>query len=818
MLLLSAVLTLSAALAGPPQSVLDPLERARRHAIVRDSPAVDFFEGGVLGNGAMGAILCTRPDAVLIHFGHNNVWDIRAEEIPMEKLGTFVGLWEKTRRGDTSWVREYNKIAAGPDSKRYPRPWPCGTLLLGFDRRDAELLGHTVHIDTGMAEVRFRVAGRLERLEVFADITRDRLWMRMVDAAGREIASPFLRIDLLAHGTEARGLDFVPAGVPGEVTDAMPTTRAESSDAISFRQELAALRSDPAKDRALRLTVRINGRVSKPSPKQPYQLPPANLVHNGPFVAGVQLDQGLARDLPGGVAELPSPSPETWRDAAQKARAAWRDYWRRSGIALDDRYLERVWYRNLYFFNTVARPGSMAPGLYGNWSLGDIGTMWHGEYVLDYNTQQAFWAAFSSNHVENNLPYVDMVHMLMPVGRRWARNFYLMPGVFFAQIHWPVETPSIPVPNWSYGNIVSPTPWTVQGLWWHYLYTMDREFLRERAFAPIREVVEFMNAFMRRADVRGPESPWKDTKFHIYPSQSPEIWNEQFGDPLYSGDGIVDLALTRFVFKAYLEACRVLDVRQQERKLMADIEEILANYPDYPTGESPRGGRVFLDVAGASPDAVYNTPNTLMTVFPGEEHGLHSPRETYELAANTWRHLQNEGGNDLVFLNLQGARLGLLDLEKFKRQLRYTELADGTFTDLVLQTGGRYNDRTPAFDYMRRMGIWIENFALPVVINECLLQSYNGELRLFPNWSAKSGNAAFETLRAAGAFLVSAEFKDGATQWIRVRSEAGGPLKLVNPWTGKVTVRRRAMEQQIEGARLQLATARGETLEFRPAR
>ena len=157
----------------------------------------------------------------------------------------------------------------------------------------------------------------------------------------------------------------------------------------------------------------------------------------------------------------------------------------------------------------------------------------------------------------------------------------------------------------------------------------------------------------------------------------------------------------------------------------------------------------------------------------------------YDLAANTWRNHQNEGGNDLVFVNLQGARLGLLDLEKFKRQLVYSELPDGTFTDMVLQVGGRYNDRTPAFDYMRRMGIWVENFALPAVINECLLQSYNGELRLFPNWKAENGTARFETLRAAGAFLVSSEYREGLVRWIRVQAEAGGTLRVVNPWQAR---------------------------------
>ena len=56
---------------------------------------------------------------------------------------------------------------------------------------------------------------------------------------------------------------------------------------------------------------------------------------------------------------------------------------------------------------------------------------------------------------------------------------------------------------------------------------------------------------------------------------------------------------------------------------------------------------------------------------------------------------------------------------------------------------------------MMRMGVWTENLSLPAVLNECLLQSYDGVIRLFPN-TRQLGNASFRDLRAAGAFLVSA--------------------------------------------------------------
>jgi len=39
-----------------------PYEQAKQHTIVRNSPAPDFFEGALIGNGGMGVVVCTRPD------------------------------------------------------------------------------------------------------------------------------------------------------------------------------------------------------------------------------------------------------------------------------------------------------------------------------------------------------------------------------------------------------------------------------------------------------------------------------------------------------------------------------------------------------------------------------------------------------------------------------------------------------------------------------------------------------------------------------------------------------------------------------------
>ena len=80
------------------------------------------------------------------------------------------------------------------------------------------------------------------------------------------------------------------------------------------------------------------------------------------------------------------------------------------------------------------------------------------------------------------------------------------------------------------------------------------------------------------------------------------------------------------------------------------------------------------------------------------------------------------------------------------------------------------------------MGVWTENLSLPAIVNECLMQSYDGVIRLFPN-TTNLGEARFRDLRACGAFLVSAMWDGKAVAEATVKSEKGSLARVVNPWT-----------------------------------
>jgi hypothetical protein len=173
-------------------------------------------------------------------------------------------------------------------------------------------------------------------------------------------------------------------------------------------------------------------------------------------------------------------------------------------------------------------------------------------------------------------------------------------------------------------------------------------------------------------------------------------------------------------------------------------------------------------------------------VFPGERIGLASGEDDLKIARQTAASIRLEGGNDLVYQPLILARLAALDLEWFKQEVRYCQLPNGIANDRVRQIGGRYHDYTD-FDFMMRMGVWTENLSLPVVLNECMLQSYTGLIRLFPN-TQNLGPARFRNLRAVGAFLVSAEWDGKTVSGVELFSERGGNARILSPWDAKVRV------------------------------
>lgn len=69
-----------------------------------------------------------------------------------------------------------------------------------------------------------------------------------------------------------------------------------------------------------------------------------------------------------------------------------------------------------------------------------------------------------------------------------------------------------------------------------------------------------------------------------------------------------------------------------------------------------------------------------------------------------------------------------------------------------------------------------------------LLQSWGNKIRIFPGVSGEWKETVFHNLRAEGGFFVSANRKNGATDWIPIHSIAGEPCVIEHNFKDKFKI------------------------------
>jgi hypothetical protein len=146
---------------------LDSVEIARRHRMVNDVPTPNFFEGMLMGNGDLGLCVTLRPDALGLHIGKEDAWDIRVSEdhyqhvLPFQEL---LKLWERAgeeakRQGkpemtsleyNIDFFHEYTQKVGASYEKPWPRPWPCGIVWVHWDPRQVTLVRQTLDPADGL--------------------------------------------------------------------------------------------------------------------------------------------------------------------------------------------------------------------------------------------------------------------------------------------------------------------------------------------------------------------------------------------------------------------------------------------------------------------------------------------------------------------------------------------------------------------------------------------------------------------------------------------------------------------------------------------
>lgn len=501
----------------------------------------------------------------------------------------------------------------------------------------------------------------------------------------------------------------------------------------------------------------------------------------------------------------------------------WNDFWRQSAVSINDEYLERYYYMSQYILASASRGDKFAPGIWGPFVSRDDAA-WGGDYHLNYNYQAPYWAAYSSNHIDLTKNFDQPVLDYMAEGRRFARELLNSRGIYYpvgigpgglCTSMWPLTPEEMQEKYATRENTIDGgykflgqkinAIFSVGNMLMRHYSTYDRGYA-EKVYPYLQACADFWEDYLVLENNRYVIK--MDHFNEVMPNKrNGGIWRDRLGD----FNSTLSLGLVHMLFKGILDMSEFIGTDKDRHYKWNDILQRLSAYPLGTTGD----GRISLKNMELGPQGKEVSPSGLNRVsihgliLPGGVAGPMTDSVFNAILLNDIAHWSNKqrdpddwGGtsnNGIETCFPAAVRVGYNSdeiLDHLKKRI-----ALHSYDNLwIVQGGGG-----------------IETLAaVPLTINEMLMQSYEGVVRIFPNWNPAK-DAFFENLRAYGAFLVSSKLKSGVIESVTLLSEKGRDCRMENPWQGKkVQLIRNGVKAEILSGRIILfGTAEGEKIELR---
>lgn len=452
----------------------------------------------------------------------------------------------------------------------------------------------------------------------------------------------------------------------------------------------------------------------------------------------------------------------------KETESYWRKYFSLSKVTLPDKKMEKSYNGCLYLLGCCTGNRDFPPGLFGNFITND-NVPWKGDYHLNYNFEAPFYCLFSSNRVENTECYMKPLNDIVDKGSDFA-GFENCKGVYLPVSIGPKGADFYTQNDCKEHGILflgqkSNAAYAALIPIMHWYATYDKEYALNHSYQYILKVAEFWEDYLVKEQNR---YVIKNDAVHEIPYYRGESFNYfTHKNQIEAKNNILSLGLVRRVFKCAIDMSKELKLNMDKVPVWQDIVDNLSEFPTF----IKHGKRCFrYTEKGIS----WRSDNSvgLQHIYPASQIGLSSDKKTLKIARNTYfindRRLDDNGS--VSYLPC-GARLGV------KPQY----LLDGLNMNL-----NKFGLDNMLFD---RFGGCIEHLTtIPATVNEMLMQSHEGIIRLFPCWDKKM-NASFENLRADGAFLISSEIKNEKVISLTVKSLAGRICKIQNPGNAMISVR-----------------------------
>ncbi|MGN1346999.1 MAG: glycosyl hydrolase family 95 catalytic domain-containing protein, partial [Eubacteriales bacterium] len=437
----------------------------------------------------------------------------------------------------------------------------------------------------------------------------------------------------------------------------------------------------------------------------------------------------------------------------------WEDFWNTSGISVpSEEKIEKFWYGSHYLMACCSKTGKFAPGLFGNWITTNQPN-WNGDYHLNYNYEAPWWGVYSSNKVSLSDPYDKPLMDYIPQARINARERLANEGIYCkvgigpmglesSRMYNSDGTEAIDRPYWGQK---SNSAYAAINMIMRFYSTWDKDYAEKYALPYLTEVADFWEDYF----------VFEDGRYVIYR----DCIHESGSDPR-DFNPILTLGLLRSVFRALIDISEYLGKCEERREKW---NHILTHLSGFPVME--RDGRTIFRLTERGYDWCDGNSLAVQHIFPSGAIGLSSDEELLKISRDTVTAMNRWSDyNAFATYYTAAVRVGYdpaVIIENLNRQID-----THSFNNFFIYYGGG--------------GIECCS-AVPTCVNEMLFQSHEGVLRFFPVWD-KNKDASFDKLRGYGAFVVSAELKNGVIGDIEMFSEKGRPCSVLCPWESGMTV------------------------------